>query len=149
MADDLISRQAAIDLFPNDVLEWDTNFGYIAPHFARRMIEELPSAQSETEGLFEWCHDCKEYDRKAHCCHRWTKVIRKTVDEIKAEQSEPNWIPCSIKLPKKTGLYYVTIRDEKNDIEYTSCMNFYVSLARWEVDVNVIAWMPEPEPYRG
>ena len=44
---DLISRQEAIDLFPNDALEWDTNCGYIAPHFARRMIEELPSAQPE------------------------------------------------------------------------------------------------------
>ena len=43
--DDLISRQAAIDLFPNDALEWDTKGGYIAPHLARRMIEELPFAQ--------------------------------------------------------------------------------------------------------
>lgn len=42
---DLIDRQAAIDLFPNDALEWDTNGGYIAPHFARQMIEELPSTQ--------------------------------------------------------------------------------------------------------
>ena len=32
---------------------------------------------------WEWCHDCKEYDQEAHCCHRWTKVIRKTVDEVK------------------------------------------------------------------
>ncbi len=61
---------------------------------------------------------------------------------------KPQWIPCSKELPKRTGLYYVTIRDEKNDIEYTSCMNFYINLARWEVDVNVIAWMPEPEPYK-
>ena len=45
MKDDLISRKAAIDLFPNDALEWDTNYGYIAPHFARRMIKDLPSAQ--------------------------------------------------------------------------------------------------------
>ena len=44
---DLIDRQAAIDLFPNDALEWDTKGGYIAPHLARRMIEELPSAQPE------------------------------------------------------------------------------------------------------
>lgn len=48
--DDLISRQAAIDLFPNDALEWDTKGGYIAPHLARRMIEELPSAQPEPCG---------------------------------------------------------------------------------------------------
>ena len=47
MMNDLISRQAAIDLFPNDALEWDTKGGYIAPHLARRMIEELPSSQSE------------------------------------------------------------------------------------------------------
>lgn len=45
---DSISRQAVLDLFPNDDLEWDTNFGYIAPHFARRMIEELSSAQQWT-----------------------------------------------------------------------------------------------------
>ena len=79
---DLISRQAAIDLFPNDVLEWDTKGGYVAPHLVRRMIEDLPSAQSEPEE-FEWCTDCKEYDQTAHCCHRWTKVIRNTVEELK------------------------------------------------------------------
>ena len=44
---DTISRQAAIDLFPNDDLEWDTKGGYIAPHLARKMVEELPSAQPE------------------------------------------------------------------------------------------------------
>ena len=53
---DLISRQAAIDLFPNDVLEWDTFDGYIAPHVARRLIEDLPSAQPEPE---EDCDTCK------------------------------------------------------------------------------------------
>lgn len=47
---DLISRQAAIDLFPNDALEWDTNGGYIAPHLVRRMIEELPPAQPIRNG---------------------------------------------------------------------------------------------------
>ena len=47
---DLISRQAAIDLFPNDALEWDTYFGYIAPHLVRQMIEELPSAQPVRHG---------------------------------------------------------------------------------------------------
>lgn len=43
----MISRNAAIDLFPNDALEWDTKGGYIAPHLARQMIEELPFAQPE------------------------------------------------------------------------------------------------------
>lgn len=42
---------------------------------------------------FEWCTDCKEYDHEKHCCPRWNKVIRNTLndsinavlDEIKAE----------------------------------------------------------------
>lgn len=46
------------------------------------------------EEEFEWCHDCKEYDQEQHCCHRWAKVIRNTVEEMKQEQ-EPrrgHWI---------------------------------------------------------
>lgn len=33
--------------------------------------------------LDEWCTDCKEYDEEQHCCHRFTKVIRMTVDEMR------------------------------------------------------------------
>lgn len=32
---------------------------------------------------FEWCYDCKEFDREAHCCPRYTKVIRKTIAELR------------------------------------------------------------------
>jgi hypothetical protein len=42
-------------------------------------INALPSAEEES---FEWCTDCKEYDQEAHCCHRFSKMIRKTVDEM-------------------------------------------------------------------
>jgi DNA-directed RNA polymerase subunit RPC12/RpoP len=44
--------------------------------------------------IFKWCTDCKEYDQEKHCCHRWSKVIRDTVEEMKQEQ-EPrkgHWI---------------------------------------------------------
>ncbi len=54
--DDHISRQAAIDLFPNDVLEWDTLDGYIAPHVARQLIEDLPTVDViPIEWIEEWC----------------------------------------------------------------------------------------------
>ena len=33
--------------------------------------------------IFEWCDTCKEYDQENHCCHRWAKVIRNTVEEMK------------------------------------------------------------------
>ena len=53
--EDTVSRQAAIDLFPNDTLEWDTNDGYVAPHLVRRMIKELPSSQPERK-MGKWTH---------------------------------------------------------------------------------------------
>ena len=45
--DDCISRQMAIDLFPDDGLEYDTKGGYVAPHLARQMICELPFVQPD------------------------------------------------------------------------------------------------------
>ena len=44
---DLISRQAAIDSFPEDALAWDISDGYIAPHYVRKILENLPSVQPE------------------------------------------------------------------------------------------------------
>lgn len=32
---------------------------------------------------FKWCAGCREYDQEKHCCHRWSKVIRNTVEEMK------------------------------------------------------------------
>lgn len=48
---------------------------------------------------FEFCdgeNPCKEYDRGKHCCHRWTKVIRETIEEIKAQYAleYPKIIHC-------------------------------------------------------
>ena len=37
---------------------------------------------------FKWCRDCREYDQENHCCHRWSKVIRNTVEEMKQEYIE-------------------------------------------------------------
>ena len=44
---DYISRQEALNLFPDDNLHWDTNEGYFAPHYARTLLRNLPSAQPE------------------------------------------------------------------------------------------------------
>ena len=37
---------------------------------------------SEPSYTDAWCHDCSEYDNEHHCCHRWSHVIRKTVEEL-------------------------------------------------------------------
>ena len=40
---------------------------------------------SQEPTSYQWCTDCKEYDQEKHCCHRWSKVIRDTVEEMKQE----------------------------------------------------------------
>ena len=48
--------------------------------------------EKQTES-WEWCRDCKEYDQEAHCCHRWTKVIRQTVEELKQDAGKTGrWV---------------------------------------------------------
>jgi hypothetical protein len=81
-----IDRQAAIDALDDIESEVSRGLGFQYEKW-RKHFTDMPSAKPEPEE-FEWCTDCKEYDQTAHCCHRWTKVIRQTVDEIKAEQPE-------------------------------------------------------------
>ena len=41
--------------------------------------------------IFKWCDTCREYDQEKHCCHRWSKVIRDTVEEMKQEPKTGHW----------------------------------------------------------
>jgi len=52
--------------------------------FARR-IKTLPSVTPQEPQDFKWCTDCREHDQEKHCCHRWSKVIRDTIEEMKQE----------------------------------------------------------------
>ena len=80
--DDVIRRQSVLDAITASINQYGSR--YTAEQlnmwglFAQ-MVKEMSSAESES---FEWCTDCKEYDQEAHCCHRWSKMIRKTVEEM-------------------------------------------------------------------
>ena len=162
MTDDLISRAEAIEEIEFGITNMkaiNMETGEVIEPFAKinaelreavNRVKELPSAQPEE---FEWCTDCKEYDQERHCCHRWAKVIRKTVDEIKAEQ---RWIPCSERLPnhdeyiKNNGLFNVS----DGDRSYSEWFDIHdkqmfgePTISGFRVDYAVIAWMPLPETY--
>lgn len=78
---DLISREDAVSRI-SDLLMIELQGKHLPTwNEVYNAINDIPSAEPEE---FEWCHDCKEYDAEQHCCHRWTKFIRKTVDELKA-----------------------------------------------------------------
>ena len=55
---EMISRQAALNLFPDDNLYWDVNAGYIAPHYAKTLLKSLPSTQPDVIR----CKDCAYCD---------------------------------------------------------------------------------------
>ena len=46
-------------------------------HFPECVEDECPYYN------YGGCDTCKEYDQENHCCHRWSKVIRNTVEEMK------------------------------------------------------------------
>ncbi len=76
--DETITNKQAIEAISkaNGMLYWNNTL----KASLIKLINEIPSAQSES---FEWCTDCKEYDTENHCCHRFTKVIRDAVAELK------------------------------------------------------------------
>lgn len=100
---DWISRQAAIDALWKalyeyedktekqfidseelDVADWIQHRIFVQnmSDIDRQTILGLPSAQLD---LDEWCTDCKEYDQEHHCCPRWNRVIRQTLQDAQPE----------------------------------------------------------------
>lgn len=104
---------------------------------------------------FEFCdgeNPCKEYDQKKHCCHRWTKIIRRTIEEVK-ENAEKQWIPVAEYLPEDGERVLTTIETKRKGKQVRSGTYFkgYFNNDNgdtWHAkDKEVIAWMPLPEPY--
>lgn len=162
---DLISRKDLIDWLTSRIRMLKGVYGDLggAVSGVREMVKVMPSAEPEEEA-FEWCHDCKEYDQEKHCCHRWTKVIRQTIEEMKAE-SERKWIPVTEALPEEekdvlVSVHFEGFKGKTVDLPPSD----YVEIAShvdgvWsslsdeykavEVNHHVVAWMETPEPWRG
>ena len=60
---------------------------------ARMAIDALEEVEAHRD-TFEWCNGCKEYDNERHCCPRWSKHIRDTVEETKKELGIVNCREC-------------------------------------------------------
>ena len=97
---DLIDRQAAIDSFPEDALAWDISDGYIAPHYVRKILENLPSVQPErlTDDDFETIRIyLNAYKEKLCNQQRWKEAeeYQRIIDRFMAfasAQKKGHWI---------------------------------------------------------
>lgn len=81
-------------------------------------------------------------------------ILDDVLDVVENFPSANKWIPCKEKLPKRNLEVLLTIKQEKlNYVDY-GCL---ISTEKWysiyfnkiidEVDGEVIAWQPMPEPY--
>jgi len=87
------------------------------------IINKLPSAQPEYN-LTESCADCKEYDHERHCCPRWNKVIKRTVEDLESAHA---WHECFEDDPDSFP------DDDRNVL--VSFSNFSLSIiGQWRVD---------------
>ena len=64
-------KTITVDIDSNGVA-WVSNKGEWEKHQAT----QIPEAD-------EWCQDCKEYDQERHCCPRFNRVIKQTMEELK------------------------------------------------------------------
>ena len=95
----------------------------------------------------------KEYVGRVQLNSR--EKIFNLIDAQPTIDAEPQWIPCSERLPDRIGRYLVystTIPVWKHHIlnydpEYDQW--FWDGLRSEECDIKVLAWMPLPEPYEG
>ena len=74
----------------------------------------------------------------------------KVADEIigllpSVTPQEPKWIPVTEGLPKKDGLYLVSV---KNDHLRRYSKTCWYSNKNWFARQDVVAWMPLPQPYK-
>ena len=170
---DMISRQTAINLFPDDDLEYDTKGGYIAPHLARRMICELPFVQPDHVADVSKkvdVDDCisrravKEKLKQNLTYMRAFGVDRciNLIDEIPAVEPESKWISCEEKMPEEnlwTGasqqysygvlMYVLDYSDGDTIIDFGHTIDgkWYSDTADTYVEnysCRVIAWMLPP-----
>ena len=90
-----------------------------------------------------------------------TKIQREAIDvAIEAIHSEPHWIPCSERLPETTDAVLTTyIVNGDRSRRYVEESSYYGDDGSWSspwdeyrdvgTSIEVIAWMPMPEPYKG
>jgi len=150
-------------LIDADVLKKDLTRFYDNEVTAKQLIDEQPTIEPQPEPEeFEWCNTCKEYDQDKHCCHRWTKVIRETVEELKQAQPEQRWVPTSERLPeeKKDVLiafkhnmavgFWEDILDNGEPVWYANSGDGWMTgTESVDSDGIPLAWMPLPQPWEG
>lgn len=120
----------------------------------QRIIDRFMAFASVQPDLDEWCTDCKEYDQERHCCPRFNRVIRETVEEVR-KNAEPGWIPVEDEPSKERRSYWVcTDTGYQCECRWTNNIYGLRESDKWGWSIfdipqysKVVAYMPLPKPY--
>ena len=124
------------------------------------MIDEKKLIESSTWHADKFFHkfDSTSYHMGWNDCNRdWVKRIgeqrnlsleNKTSETDVPDNNVGKWIPVTERLPKKIGWYRVTL---KSFFDGHRCIDWgsYGPKFGWGASGEVVAWMEEPEPYKG
>ena len=119
-------------------------------------IEIVEQEAEKYEECYKDCRDCEAYNKEKHHCPKFCKVIKETVKEI--EENHNGWVPCSERLPEEAFGCLVTVMDcnPSTQTEFENILPYVVGYDGngWNdidgetIPFEVIAWMPQPEPYK-
>lgn len=166
---DLISRKDAIDALRYaqhrftvadeaggmGTVKWSEDVIYFAA--AERVLTELSSAQPDKDTNVP-CKDtisrqaaidalCKVGCGSGYCGISCDDV--KAIEQLPSAQPEPQWIPCSERLPEKPVLCCSKVGTMIIGLPVPNTMSVTGYNADGDVCLmpNCVAWMPLPEPY--
>lgn len=107
----------------------------------------------------------KNMPREGHdVCLCTLQMVKQYIKALPTVEAEPRWIPCSERLPEKSGRYLVTrglnacdaVWNRVYIINYSDLMGLKSKRIWWDGNVgksdfkridDVTAWMPLPKPY--
>lgn len=93
---------------------------------------------------------CGECQGRCIPCEAYPCSEVRALENVPSAQPEPQWIPCSKRLPKKIEKDYWICTDEgwQCVCRWRKFPSMRGDFWAWNVMHPVVAWMPRPEPYR-
>ena len=173
---DLIDRQAAIDAIMGEPTDAHYPSWYAAQieQLPSAQQERIIYGNMSDEEFEKWLYEhgiCSPNIHESIPCDAVPLLIDNAISELPSAQPEQRWIPCSERLPEERDWYlgifkepdtgwinpipficdYVGSETKATTKEYWILRGFTDSDERTDYYFNLecVAWMPLPEPYKG
>ena len=121
------------------------NLPTVQPFATDENVGDAISRQAVIDALKRFKPEIIPYEKARWYVEETIDTMHNRFEELPTIQPEPQWIPCSERLPEKPG-YYITSNEYGGVTEDFYCDDYF-----WNADRNaykVIAWMPKPEHYK-